>query len=657
VRVRVTIHDVARASLVALVLGLSVDARASAAEGSAPGGGGPLRVTAQPRQLVLGRDRAAELRIAAPPDVVELTLSTTAGSVEAVTRAPEGGFTARYHPPAERFPRVAIVAALGRTAAGGIVDGWTAIPLHGHGQARIRARPGAEITLRIGDREFGPVIADAAGRATVPVFVAPGVREGHHGFRPVDLGVPESTLVHAIADRTRVRADEASEIRFRAYVVAPHGAARRGDVPQLEATRGTTVFTAREPGAIEGVWRLPPGPAGEARLAVSLPGAPASRSVLRVEALPGPPALVAVAFDRDAVVAGRDAEVGLTVKVFDAAGNPTRAAVSLASDAGALSAASEGSASVHVAALAIPPRFGGRASVTVTARVDGTALSGTGTLALRPGAPAVARLDDGVVVANGEERAIRLAIVDGWDNPVAARPTVAIAGGDVLAVDPAERGVFVVRYRTPAVARRTPVMLEADVEGVRARTGLLLVPERPGLALSASGALFAARGVEAPTFALAAEWGAAWLDERLSLRTEARWAGWDASGADHALTSVLAGVSARRDVSGRLEVWTAAGMGLAMGWERRAGEGTETSAGPAVGISAGVGRRSRWGTPYLEVGALAARELVPGRGPAAALTLGIGVRFDASPRSRNVRGPHDVVARAKGDHGDDPHRR
>lgn len=652
-----TIRDVARATLVALLLGSSVGARASAAEQAVPAGGGSLQMSAVPQRLVLGRDAGAELRIAAPPDVVELTFSTTAGRVEAVARAPGGGFTARYIAPAERYPRVAIVAALGRTSSGRVVDGWTAIPLHGHGQARIRARPGTAITLKIGDGAFGPVVADAAGRATVAVVVPPGVREGHHGFRPVDLGVPETTRVLAIADRTRIRADEGAEVRFFAYVVAPHGAARRGDVPLLEASRGTTVFTAREPGAIAGVWRLPPGPAGEARLAVSVAGAPASRSVVRVEAVPGPPAAVAVAFDREAIVAGRDGEVGLTVTVLDAAGNPTRAAVSLAADAGALSAASERSAGVHVASLAIPPRFGGRARVTVTARVDGTALSGAAALALVPGAPVAARLDDGVLVANGEERELRLALVDGWDNPVAARPTVAIAGGDVLSVDAAERGVYVVRYRTPAVTRRTPVTLEADVGGVRARTGLLLVRERPRLALSASGALLAARGIAAPAFAAAAEWGAGWLDERLALRAEARFAGWDASGADHRLGSVLAGVVAHRDVSERLEAWTSAGVGLAVGWARRAGEGTETAARPAAGFSAGLGRRSRWGTPFLEVGALAAGAFVPGGGPAAAVTVGVGVRFDVGPKERGARGSGDVVARAKGDHGDDPHRR
>jgi hypothetical protein len=643
----VTIRDTGRAALLALAVLVCLGARASEAEGSSLAGGGTLRVTASPRRLVLGKDGAAELRIATPPDVAELTVTTTAGAIEAVRRA-AGGFTARYVPPAERFPRVAIVAALGRTAAGALVDGWIAIPLHGYGKARIRARPGSALTLRIGDRDFGPVVADQNGRATVTVVVPPGVREGHHGFRPVDLGVPETSLVHAVADRAQVRADEAAEVRFRAYVVAPHGAARRGDVPHLEATRGTFAFSAREPGAIEGVWRIPPGPAGEARLVASLPGAPASRAVVRVETLPGPPAEVALAFDRAALVAGADGDVVLTVKVLDAAGNPTRGAVSLASDAGALSPPAERSKGVHVASLTVSPRFGGRPRVNVVARVDGTALSATAALPLEPGAAAVARLDDEVVVANGEELALRLAIVDGWDNPVPAMPTVAIAHGDVLSVQSLERGVYLVRYRTPAVARRTPVTLEAAVNGVRAQTGLLLVPARRETAFAASAGVLGGRGFDAAAFGLAAERGAEWLDERLALRVEGRLARWD----DHALTSVLAGVSAGRELSHRLELWTTAGVGVALGWASRESAFTTS---PAAGLTLGLGRRTAWGTPFLELGALAAGELVPGGGPATAVTLGLGVRFELSRRDAARRRVDDVLA--QGNHGDHPHRR
>lgn len=255
------------------------------AQEPAPGAGGVLRITAEPPRLLLGRDAGAELRIQAPPEVEELAVLPSAGRVEGVRRLSGGGFTARYLPPPDRAPQVAILAALGRTARGA-VDGWLAIPLSGQGEARVRTAPGAEITLDIAGRAFGPRRADAQGVAVIPVVVPPGVTEAHHGFRPVDLKVPERPLLHAVADRSAVRADRAEQVRVYAYVVAPHGAARRGDVPVLEPSRGSVQVAAREPGAFVATWSLPPGAVGTDRLVVRLPGSAVSRAELRLEAVP-----------------------------------------------------------------------------------------------------------------------------------------------------------------------------------------------------------------------------------------------------------------------------------------------------------------------------------------------------------------------------------
>lgn len=265
---------------------------AARAQEPAPGAGGALRITAEPARLLLGRDAGAELRILAPPEVEEVAVLPSVGRVEAVRRLPGGGFAARYRPPADRAPQVAILAALGRTARG-VVDGWLAIPLSGQGEARVRAAPGTEITLDIADRTFGPRRADAQGVAIIPVVVPPGVTEAHHGFRPVDLKVPARPLLHAVADRSAVHADRAEQVRVFAYVVAPHGAARRGDVPVLEPSRGSVQVAAREPGAFVATWSLPPGASGEDRLVVRLPGSAPSRVVLRLDAVPAPGPFVA----------------------------------------------------------------------------------------------------------------------------------------------------------------------------------------------------------------------------------------------------------------------------------------------------------------------------------------------------------------------------
>ena len=321
------------AALAALLLA----ATGARAEEPPPGSGGALKIAADPPRLELGRDEGSELRIAAPPEVEELTVSASAGRIEGVRRLPGGGFTARLRAPTDHVPRVAIVAALGRGARG-LEDGWLAIPMAGRGTARVRGEPGSVVTLRVGDRTFGPALAGADGLAAIPVVVPPGIREGHQGFRPIDLRIPETALLHAIADRADVRADREEKIRVLAYVVAPHGAARR-DALAFEPSRGSVGVTEREPGAFSAIWTLPPGPAGDERLVVRIPAASASRAVVRVAALAGPPAIVAVSFDRDALVAGGEA-ASVTARALDAAGNPVPAALVLDVQGGDLSGVS-----------------------------------------------------------------------------------------------------------------------------------------------------------------------------------------------------------------------------------------------------------------------------------------------------------------------------
>jgi hypothetical protein len=179
-----------RRAAIALLAAALAAAGAARADDARPAGGGPLRVSADPPRLVLGRDAWAELRVSAPREVDAVTFSASVGRVESVRRLPEGGFAARYRPPPEGVPQVAIVSAFAG-AGHAFTDGWIAIPLSGEGNARVPGVPGSQVTLRIGDRTFGPRTVSADGVATVPVVVPPGVREAHEGFRPIDLRVPE----------------------------------------------------------------------------------------------------------------------------------------------------------------------------------------------------------------------------------------------------------------------------------------------------------------------------------------------------------------------------------------------------------------------------------------------------------------------------------
>jgi hypothetical protein len=634
-RARTASAEAARAALVlaGAVALAAAPPFARAQEEGQPGSGGVLHVIAEPPRLVLGRDTAAELRIATPADVEDVSLSASTGRVEGIRRV-AGGFAARYRAPSDRVPQVAIVAAVGRTPHG-TEHGWLAIPLYGQGDARVRTAPGEEITLQIGDRSFGPRRAGADGVAVIPVVVPPGVHEAHHGFKPIDLHVPETQLLHAVLDRGTVLADRQERVRVAAYVVAPHGAARRGDAPVFEPSRGSVSVVEKEPGAFEAAWTLPPGRAGEERLAVRLQQSPASRTVLRLETVAGPPAVVAVSFDRDALVADDQAPVTVTARALDAAGNPVPAALDLEADGAELEGVAERAPGEVEARVRAGPSFGGRTQVRVTASAEGTGISGARVLPLRPGQPAVARFEGGAGVLRGdgtEPSLLRVAVADRHGNPVDAQPEVSADHGKVLGITRAAPGAFDVRYVAPAVSLATRERLLASVGGARAVADPLLVGPSPGWRASTdAGFLLDLRGrFASPRAGLAVETPADWaalLERRLepSWRTE--------------LDAMALGSGAALAVLGGASVETPGPASLSLRASGTTGVLVGSSGGAFAGrVALGAALPSGPLELFVESSLFAARGGAPGAFAAAG--VGVGIRL-AMERP----------------HGDDPHRR
>jgi hypothetical protein len=628
------IAEVALTALLAASASLAANAwPARAQDPGPPAVGGVLRISADPARLLLGHDATAELRIATPAEVEDISLTTSTGRIEGLRRLP-GGFAARYRAPPDRFPQVAIVAALGRTARGA-EHGWLAIPLSGQGEAKVRTTPGQVITLQIGDRSFGPRRAGTDGVAVIPVIVPPGVREAHQGFKPIDLHVPESQLLHATLDRATVLADRAERVRVFAYVVAPHGAARRGDVPVFEASRGSVAVVEKEPGCVEAVWTLPPGRAGEERLAVRLQQSAPSRTVLKLDSVAGPPAVVAVSFDRDSLVADTAGEVKVTARALDAAGNAVPAALALAADGGTLLDVRQREPGEIEGRLLAGPAFEGRHELRVVAAAEGIGISGARVLKLRSGEPAEARFErtDRVLRGDGARASvIRVAVADRHGNPVDAPPAVSAERGKVLGVTTAAPGTFDVRYVAPAVSTATRERLVATVGAVRATAEpLLLAPQPRWQAAPRAGLLADLRGrFTGPTGGLGLETPADWdfaLDRGLvpSWRLDADAMTFDPGGA----VALLAGAGLARIVGPSAAVHAAATGGVLV----RSGSGR-----PAARLAAGVSMPREAVEPFLEISLLTAARGAPG--PFAAVGIAVGLRM--------------TLERI---HGDDPHRR
>jgi hypothetical protein len=619
VRLRRALEPGAAALVAAALVGGVPHARAHD-----PASGAAVHVTADPPQLVLGRDAGAELRIAAPEDAEDVAVSANAGRVEDVKRLPAGGWAARWIAPATRVPLVAIVGAVARTPRGA-VDGWIAIPCSGQADARVRAAPGAEIELAVAGRRFGPRTAGSDGLAVIPIVVPPGVREAHHGFKPIDLKVPETPLLHAALDRAAVHADRTERVRVFAWVVAPHGAARRGDAPALEATRGTVATVERRPGEFEATWTLPPGRAGEERVVVRLASSPASRTVLRLDALAGPPAVVAVSLDRAGVVAGAEDGAAVTVRALDAGGNPVAAALALEADGAELSDVRQPEPGVLLARLRAPASLHGRTGAVLRASAPSAGISGTRTLPLLPGPPARVRLDAPPgAVRSGTTAVLAASVSDAGGNPVASEPALSVDRGKVVRVEGAAPGVWRVTWAAPPVDAPSRARIAATLGPLRATAEPVLLPPRPGMVLSASaGGASDLRGRFAGARGGAALDLPAVPDRALPLGVELAWRLEleAASLGDGPGVAILAGGSAAR-VLGPKVVMRASATGGAL-----AAGGTVAPAG-RLALDAGLERRGI--APFVEVALLGATEGAPGA--FAAMTASIGIRSGVERR-------------------------
>ncbi|HSS39254.1 MAG TPA: hypothetical protein VLT58_10835 [Polyangia bacterium] len=143
----------------------------------------------------------------------------TVGTVEPMRSRGPGHFLARYVPPPDRIPRVALLAfELGSGAHR--VHGWTRVGLEGSTVFPFRTNSGASVTMRVAGETFGPAVADRQGHVEIPIVVPPGVqkadaravdRSGESRETQVDLHLPPFQRVVLLAPAA-VEAGSLSEV-------------------------------------------------------------------------------------------------------------------------------------------------------------------------------------------------------------------------------------------------------------------------------------------------------------------------------------------------------------------------------------------------------------------------------------------------------------
>jgi hypothetical protein len=160
------------AAIAALTLGTALDPCVYA-QGIA------LEVDAK-KPLVLGEVDEVPITIQAPEtketEDRPLRVAVNVGTFSAVERTSPGVYRATYKLPETRFPQVALVAVWRETGPDAPID-FLRIPLFGRTKLPVRSTKGAEIRVVAGEVTYGPVLADARGRAEIVVAVPPGVTE------------------------------------------------------------------------------------------------------------------------------------------------------------------------------------------------------------------------------------------------------------------------------------------------------------------------------------------------------------------------------------------------------------------------------------------------------------------------------------------------
>ena len=143
-----------------------------------------LRFTLQstPEAILLGTHQAATLVINAidgqgqPVDGRELGVRASLGTVGEVQVLGNGAYVVQYTPPPEQKTPAMVILAVVDLARPEISYAFFSLPLVGAVDWPVdTGAPMTAVGMTVGDRQFGPVVADANGLATVPIEVPPGV--------------------------------------------------------------------------------------------------------------------------------------------------------------------------------------------------------------------------------------------------------------------------------------------------------------------------------------------------------------------------------------------------------------------------------------------------------------------------------------------------
>jgi hypothetical protein len=410
----------------------ATSARAADAPEAAPAAPTTVTLTPARPKLLLGTDAevAVTLEVRGPEleSFIPVRALANVGTLETPRAAgAPGRFVARYLPPAERYPQVALLvvelassARRMHVAARIMLEGATVVPFH--------TSPGASVTMRIVDRNFGPVVADRQGRVEIPIQVPPGIRAGT--ARAVDqYGAARETevdLQQAPFPRVLVLAaptlDVGSFSEIVLIAVEPDGTPASSNRLTLGASAG--LLHPLGAGALGEARFLFEAPrrlgSGAVALTAIAAGPPVSRSDTAVAMRVGAPAQLALSPSTRKLVVASGETARVAVSAHDAFGNPTNATGVAITVDGLPRPVTIGAGGLGTLTVDAPARLSDRTRITIEAKLGG--IRTTEEIHVTGGPPARITIDvrDSRLVADGHQSTeLRVRAVDKNGTPTA----------------------------------------------------------------------------------------------------------------------------------------------------------------------------------------------------------------------------------------------
>jgi len=482
-----------RAAAVALAF-LSTSALARAAPPAptgAPQAPPPtLIVTPARMALELGIDKEVEVAIDLTGPEAErfapVRALATVGTLEKLQPRAPGHFVVRYLPPDTRFPQMALlVVELANGAE------------HVHATARIslacatvfpfHTSGGASVTMRVGDRQFGPVVADKQGHVEIPIEVPPGIRHGQARATDrngasreteVDLQLPAFPRVALLAP-AGMEAGSFAEVTV--IAVDDTGAPAAADTLTLAASAGLAhPLGASAPGETRFLFEAPVRVDGApVKLTATAAGERPAFAEAAIPLRPGSTGNLEITASAERLVVGDPRPVQISIAARDRFGNLTSAANVYARVGGQPAPVAVTPGGIATLTVAPPARYTGQDEVLIEAGLDN--VSASRALHVTGGAPARLTLQLGAtwVVGDGHRGVeLRARVVDRNGTPtVVPGLSWETPDGHIRGVRVPHDGEYLAEY-VPDRTRdpHTELVAVTATEALRASAGLVVTP-------------------------------------------------------------------------------------------------------------------------------------------------------------------------------------